>query len=241
MHASLLPLGTLTETPAEGVPTRILDCLLEHMGSKGTLAMPAFNFDFCRGVSFDRANTRCLQMGQLAETLRSWPTSKRSRHPLQSISAVGPLADELCDDAGEYAFKPDSAFGRVLHHDAWVLLFGADFQAASLIHCAEERVEVPYRYWKAFEGDYIEAGSVRRHRCWMYARDLALDPRLKMGPIESELVAQAQLKTVRLGRGTLRLCRARDLLAASETVLLRDRMALVGSLSTGDGKVEARP
>jgi len=227
VHASLLTLGRLAGHDAAAIPTAIVQCLLDVLGPQGTLTMPAFNFDFCKGVAFDRQRTPCSTMGQLAETLRTWPGSRRSRHPLQSISAVGVRADQYTDDAGEKAFTDDSAFGRLLHHDAWVILLGINFQAASHIHAAEERVGVPYRYWKEFRGRYVDAGEEHEHRCWMYARDLQLDPQLNMARIEAELIERRQLATHRLGGGTVRACRARDLVAASEAVLRRDPMALV--------------
>jgi aminoglycoside N3'-acetyltransferase len=227
VHASLLGLGRLAEHDSRATPAAIVRCLIDTLGPRGTLMMPAFNFDFCKGVPFDRQGTPCSAMGQLAETLRVWATSRRSRHPLQSISAVGARADHYTDDVGEKAFTDDSAFGRLLHNNAWVVLLGINFQAASLIHAAEERVGVPYRYWKEFRGRYVDAGQEHDHRCWMYARDLQLDPQLDMARVEAELIERKQLATHRLGGGTVRACRAQDLVVASETVLRRDPMALV--------------
>lgn len=227
MHASLIGLGKLGGHDLADAPRAIVQGVLDHLGPSGTLAVPAFNFDFCKGVPFDRERTPCLQMGQLAELVRTWAGSKRSRHPAQSIAAVGARTAEFCDDPGEYSFAPGSAFARMHDANAWVLLLGVDFQAASLIHSAEERVGVPYRYWKAFHGDYIDGNVRRRHTAYMYVRDLRLDPQLSIRPVELALIERGQLRNRRLGAGQIRACRAQDLVAASEAVLRRDPMCLV--------------
>jgi aminoglycoside N3'-acetyltransferase len=241
VHASLIGLGRVRGHIASVVPQAIVRCLLDYLGPSGTLAMPAFNFDFCKGVAFDRQRTPSVHMGQLAETLRTWPGSRRSRHPLQSISAVGSRAEEYCEDSGERPFADDSAFGRLLRRDAWVVLLGINFQAASFIHAAEERVGVPYRYWKEFRGRYVDNGREHDHRCWMYARDLHLDPQLDMARVEAELIERRQLARERLGGGAVTACRAQHLVTAAEAVLRRDPMALVGTVKHAIGPATELP
>src|SRR5437773_1274335 len=92
MHSSLLPLGILQGSAISETPIALLRCILDHLGHAGTLAMPAFNFGFAKGIPFDRGRTDCAAMGQMAEMLRAWSGSRRSRHPMQSVSAVGALA-----------------------------------------------------------------------------------------------------------------------------------------------------
>jgi aminoglycoside N3'-acetyltransferase len=40
----------------------------------------------------------------------------------------------------------------MLELDFKILLLGADVQAISLLHWVEQRLQVPYRYWKVFRG-----------------------------------------------------------------------------------------
>lgn len=227
VHGSMLRLGRVGDLPlAENAPA-IVDCLLEHLGGDGTLAVPAFNFAFCRGEAFDRWSTPSVKMGTLAETVRMRPGSRRSRHPMQSVAAVGRLAADICDDAPDTAFTPGSAFARLLEHDAYVLLFGSDFQAPSVLHRAEEQVNVPYRYYKEFCGEYIDR-DIREQRCYrMFVRDLAIAPKLLLAPVETELASRGQLAKHRLGAGSLNLFTARNLVDSAVAVLERDPMAFV--------------
>lgn len=46
-----------------------------------------------------------------------------------------------------------------------------------MVHYVEQVIGVPYRYFKTFEGKYIdEQGTERKKRASMYVRDLNIDP-----------------------------------------------------------------
>jgi aminoglycoside 3-N-acetyltransferase len=236
MHSSLLTLGALRDCDMKSAPRALVESFLDYLGPRGVLAAPAFNFGFCRGTPFERERTSASSMGVLAETIRTWPGAQRSRHPAQSIAAIGPAATQLCDDVGLLAFGEGSAFARLVDCDARVLLLGINLQAASLIHGAEESMGVPYRYWKEFRGMYVEGGVEREHTCRMYVRDLTIDPQLIMKPLEVEMTQAGTLRTVPLGRGFVMSCTARHLLAAALALLGRDPFALVPALQGACGQ-----
>ena len=122
------------------------------VSSMGTLAVPAFNFGFARGQPFDRQNTPSDGMGVFAEFVRQQPGVLRTTHPLQSIAVLGRYALDLCQRDTACAFDPGSAFDRMLELDFKVLLLGADIRFVSMVHYCEQKVGVPYRYWKDFTG-----------------------------------------------------------------------------------------
>jgi aminoglycoside 3-N-acetyltransferase len=227
VHASLFPLGKLKDHAAADIPAAFAKCIREYLGAKGTLVVPSFNFGFCRGEPFDRARTPGTRMGVLAEVVRKLPGSLRSRHAMQPVSAIGQHAELICDDKPDTAFSPGSAFATLLERNARILLVGADFQAASIIHVAEERERVPYRYYKEFCGEYVDA-DVSERRCYrIYVRNLELAPKLNMSPVGLELATRGQLRTEPLGGGALRSCDAADLVNAASTVLALDPLGLV--------------
>jgi aminoglycoside 3-N-acetyltransferase len=99
---------------------------------------------------------------------------------------------------------------------------GADVQAASVLHYSEQRVGVPYRYWKEF------SGRIRRGETWqpstyrMYVRDLEMDPRLEIYQVEEALRRRGQWQSVPLNYGSISLCTLSDFVNATSDLLRED-------------------
>ena len=49
VHNSLLNFGIPTDVKINEVPSQIFNSLNTAIGLSGTIAVPAFNFDFCKG------------------------------------------------------------------------------------------------------------------------------------------------------------------------------------------------
>ena len=199
---------------------------------QGTLAVPAFNFGFARGQAYDPARTPAEGMGVFPEYVRQQPESSRTRHPMQSLAVIGKHADELARCDTPSAFDPGSAFERLLDLDFKLLLLGADIQAASIVHYSEQRANVPYRYWKSFQGEVFTHRSdgkpTSRHQTYrMFVRDLELDAHLDLHPIQYALQKKGQWSTTSLNYGAVSLCRLQDFVRAADEILASDPWALV--------------
>jgi aminoglycoside N3'-acetyltransferase len=232
VHSSLLHLGAMAGVAVGELPAAVYRVLRDAVGARGTVAVPAFNFDFCQGACFDPLTTPAKGMGAFSEYVRGLSEARRSKHPMQSIAAVGPDADWLCARDTPSSFDPDGPFDRLVRADARVLLLGAPFQAVSLVHLAEEQVGVPYRYWKSFTGPCRVDGWIEQRTYRMYVRDLARDPRLRLDPIERALAAEGALLGRALGGGRVQAFFARDFLRlalaglrADPEWLVRERVA----------------
>jgi aminoglycoside N3'-acetyltransferase len=197
------------------------------IASQGTLVVPTFNFAFARGEPFDRRFTPSVNMGVFSELVRKHPLAMRTPHPLQSLAAIGRYAADLAARHTLGAFDPGSAFERMVDLDFKILLLGADVQAISLLHYAEQRVQVPYRYWKEFRGR-VRMNDVWEERTYrMYVRDLDLDAQIDLHPVQARLVAQGKWHSQALNYGWLSLCRMQDFVAAVEDFLRADPWSLV--------------
>lgn len=198
---------------------------------QGTLAVPTFNFDFARGVPYHPAVTPSRGMGALAEFVRQHPAARRSPHPMQSIAVVGKYAADLAEREAPSAFDPGSPFERMLELDFKILLLGADIQAISLLHYSEQRLNVPYRYWKEF------TGAVRTPDGWaprayrMFVRDLKLDPRIELYPLQAVLEERGQWRSCAVNYGAVAACRMVDFVRALDERLAEDPWTLVTNRS----------
>ena len=143
VHASLGQAGW-----TEGGALTVVRALLARLGPEGTLVMPAATPELSdpNGSSdglppiFDVASTP-TSMGAIAEAFRTYPGTLRSDHPLNSVCARGPLAQEII---GEHALGFSEAEGtpyeKLYDLAAHTLLLGVGFNRCTSLHFAESRV-----------------------------------------------------------------------------------------------------
>jgi len=193
----------------------------------GTLAIPAFNFAFARGEPFDPQTTPAIGMGALSEYVRQRAEARRTPHPMQSLAVVGRYAADLAGRDTPSAFDPGSAYERMLELDFKLLLLGASIQAVSMLHYCEQRAEVPYRYWKTFTGSYRMPHGWEQRTYRMFVRDLQLDPKTELFPVQSALQEQGKWQSVPLNYGQVACCRLVDFVAEVDRCLEQDAWQLV--------------
>ena len=66
----------------------VLQSFLKTIGNEGTLILPLFNFDFCKGILFDINSTKS-RMGALTELSRAKKDCVRTGHPVYSFGVFG--------------------------------------------------------------------------------------------------------------------------------------------------------
>jgi aminoglycoside 3-N-acetyltransferase len=225
VHSAIQFLGR----PAGGAGM-YLQALRAVIAPGGTLAVPSFNFAFARGERFDPQNTPSDGMGVFSEYIRRQPEAQRTQHPLSSLALLGPLAAELASLDTPGAYDPGSAFERLVELDFKLLLLGASVQAVSMVHYSEQRFQVPYRFWKEFHGLVRTAQGWEPRSYRMFARDLQIDARLDLHPIEKRLRDQGLWHETPLNYGFLSACRLADFTAATDALLAADPWALVANI-----------
>lgn len=193
----------------------------------GTIAVPTFNFAFAQGEPYDPQVTPSVGMGSFSEYVRQLPQSLRTTHPMQSLAVVGRHAVDLARRDTSSAFDPGSASERMLELDFKLLLLGADIQATAILHYSEQRASVPYRYWKDFSGQMktTQGWEIRTYR--MFVRDLDIDPKIELYPVQEILQERGQWSSVKLNYGHISLCHLVDFVAVVDEFLARDPWSLV--------------
>ena len=225
VHSALFALGRLRGVPIRAIPETLTEALLDHLGPGGTLVVPAFNFGFCRGEGFDRQRTPSERMGPIAELVRERPGAFRSRHPIQSVAAVGRDAGAVCAGDPPGAFDDDGPFGHLVRAGATLLQIGGT--TISLAHVPEQLAEVPYRFWKSFTGPYADGGAAETRTYRMFARDLDVAPEPYFERVLDPMRRDGKLAEAPLGAGRLRAFGFRDFVDESLRQLARDPYALV--------------
>jgi aminoglycoside N3'-acetyltransferase len=195
--------------------------------TRSTLAVPTFNFAFARGEPYDPLTAPSAGMGAFSEYVRQLPQARRTPHPMQSLAVVGQHAADLAGRDTPSAFDPGSSFERLLELDFKLLLLGADIQAVSMLHYSEQRLKVPYRYWKDFSGQVRTPQGWQERTYRMFVRDLELDPRIELYPVQRLLEQRGQWSSTALNYGQVACCRLVDFIAALDKFLQLDPWSLV--------------
>jgi aminoglycoside 3-N-acetyltransferase len=222
IHSAIQFLGQ----PVDGIGM-YLKAIQSVIGEKGTIAVPVFNFGFAKGKHFDPQSTPSQKMGAFSEYVRQHPKAMRTKHPMQSLAVIGYHAKDLASRDTASAFDPGSAFDRMYQLGFKLLLLGADERAISMLHYCEQRAEVPYRYWKEFQGQILKTSGWEECTYRMYVRDLDIDPQLTLKPVVSLMKKKNQWSIVPLNYGEISSCSLVDFVEATDQIMINDPYALV--------------
>ena len=137
-------------------PGEILESLLQAVGEEGTLILPLFNFNFPKAKFFDIRNTKS-HMGALTEAARQYPHAVRTGHPIYSFAVLGKESDRFKNLYNYSGYGEDSPFSIIQELNGKIAVIGlSDQNSMTSYHYVEEQNQVEYRYYKEFEGEYID-------------------------------------------------------------------------------------
>lgn len=154
-------------------PQEVFESLLLSLGKEGTLLLPLFNFDFPTSKYFDIRNTPS-QMGALTEIGRLYEGSVRTGHPIYSFAVMGKYSAEFKGVNNKSGYGPDSPFAIIKRLKGKIGIIGlSDQHSMTSYHFVEESNLVDYRYFKDFDGRYIDESGEESERTYsLYVRNL---------------------------------------------------------------------
>jgi len=212
-------------------PIEIIDELLRFVGPKGTLAVPCIPFykeepagisrltdDICQTrLTYDVQRTPTWT-GALSKALMNYAGAVRSRHPLNSMAAVGADAERMMEGNvdGEKPLPcgPTSSWKYCADHDAFIVCLGVDMaHSLTMIHVAEDAWadEWPIKDWyrerlfRIVDGDYEKDVTIRERRPkWAinYAERT----------LKRELISSGILKSGKVGSLSIEMCSSKKLI-----------------------------
>lgn len=218
VHSSYKSLGGV-----HGGPATVIDAFLEILGPDGTLVMPTFNFDFCRGVPFDARETPS-QMGVLTELVRTRPDARRVPHPIYSFAVLGARADECAQIRNTSSYGPDSLFAKLHEWDGKILVIGLSWNdSMTFFHHVEELEGCDYRFMKEFTGEYTDVDGSRSTRTFtMLVRDIDRGVQTMVDPMGALLEQHGVARVGRVGGATIKLVRASELYEFTKREMRRE-------------------
>ena len=207
----------------EGGPQTVVDALLAVLTPAGTLIMPTFNFDFCKGSPWNVRETPS-QMGILTELVRKDPRACRVFHPIYSFAIIGRHQETVCSHRYKSSYGADSVFGRLRELDGKIMVIGLSYtDSMTFFHHVEEMEGVDYRYMKSFAGQVTDwDGTTREDTFTMLVRDIERGVHTEVNPMGA-LMEQAGVITVRqIGEAKASLMKANEVYAFTAREMQRE-------------------
>ena len=137
-------------------PNTILDVAIKKIGKNGTLLLPTFNWDFCKGTEFNYLKTPS-NSGSLTKIALSRNDFKRTKNPIYSFAVSGKNKSFLVNISHHDSFDLKSPFGFLINNKGKNLFIDIDYkESLTFVHVAEQVIGVNYRYLKNFKGNYID-------------------------------------------------------------------------------------
>lgn len=152
------------------IPAAVLDVLVEVVGAR-TLVLPAYTLAFPRSKQFDLRRSQ-PETGILPAHALATGLFQRTSNPMNSYLVYGPQSSEILSRKETTSWGDDSVMAWFGQTNARLLILGERWhRACSFYHRAEEILQVPYRYYKRFNGTMIDMHD-EKHSCSvvMYVR-----------------------------------------------------------------------
>lgn len=167
--------------------------LIQSLGVP-TICFPTFTFSFCNGEDYNVQTSRS-SMGALNEYVRRLPETVRSEDPLMSTVLVGNDQD-LVHSLGKDSIGANSTFDKLHQRGSGVkfLFFGVTVSDCfTYTHYVEERLNMPYRYNRAFSGQITNDGRSWQDTYRLFVRYRGVVPSSN-GLLESDLLRRGLLR-----------------------------------------------
>ncbi len=208
VHSSLSRIGW-----TQGGPASVIAALLEVLGPRGTLVMPAESPQLADPTSeavFDPRTTPTT-MGAIPEAFRSYPGTLRSNHPLGSVCANGHLAREItAQHAIELYEGRGTPFEKLYELDAWTLLLGVGFNRCTSLHYAESLT--PNRRTMISRFPIAEKGAL----IWVEKLSMATDDSTHFPIVGKQFIDGGHVRSGKVGNADALLFSTRALVDFAE-------------------------
>lgn len=180
VHSRLFTIGRvipgMTKTDVAGA---FVSALRRAVGEEGTLIFPTFTLSVCESGHCNLQTTPS-EMGVLSEFVRLMEGVERTPHPFYSVAVLGANQEFLSGLDVSTSFGTHSIFDRLHSFNAsgpglnrvkfLTLGINCPPEGITYIHSIEEKLRVPYRFHKKFEGKISDQGQTQRYAVDFFVR-----------------------------------------------------------------------
>ena len=181
------------------------------IGKEGTLVVPTFSYDYARSNTPFVYEESPGEVCNFSEYVRKKPGAVRSMHPLFSLTAVGPRAEEICGDVGHAAYGERSAFSRLRGVGTTFVFLGAPLgEALTYVHHMEQLYGVNHYFNKAFDAPAYKGGALVPGPWYAFVRYLGCGIEIHIKRFEAELKEKGFLRVLETAKGEIQAVDCED-------------------------------
>ena len=203
-----------------------IDDLLNFVEDVGTIISPAFTYSFTRNEDFYPEFTPGL-VGQFAEAIRLNANTKRSHHPIFSMSVYGKNSASILQSSSSTCFGRESAFESLTKFSGKILCLGCQMESITFLHYIEELANVPYRFHKSFSGQVVTTELSKYVETDYFVRDYKFNTKFNLSKLRQLLTSKGIIKFGVFGRFNIMLIDAVDMLDLTLKQIKSDPFFLV--------------
>ena len=196
LHSDSTVLREITGLNWAEVMNLLKDCFLTVLGDGGTLIVPTFNWDFCKGNKYVHEKARS-QVGMFTNFILSDELSIRSFHPIYSFAGIGPATYNIFNSISKSSFGENSVFHKLHQNNAKIILFNYNL-GTTFVHYVEQKLGVDYRYIKYFTGQVSRDGLEYQDTFDFYARYLDRDINVSLKKLHKYLFKTGKMKRMNI-------------------------------------------
>lgn len=129
------------------------DALVRAVGIGGSIAVPAFFYDYARNQTpFDAATSvPDRSLGVYPKIFLNARGIRRSLCPPVSIMALGARAGDICDSVAAFGYGSQSPWQRLVDLDGKLMFWDVSPRMMTFVHHVEALVGVPHIYNKIYD------------------------------------------------------------------------------------------
>lgn len=136
----------------------LLNELKKIIGTKGTIIVPTFSFNFIKKKIFNPNLTKS-DLGYFSNFFLKDKTTIRSLHPTNSVSSWGKYSNYICKNNGKFPFGINSPYGKMQNLNLKFVNLGCRFYTTSTyVHHLEHLNGFHIRYNKLVKGKIFSSG-----------------------------------------------------------------------------------
>ncbi len=187
----------------------ILDSFLDVIGREGTFIVPTFTYSFPKHKIFD-ATTSKSTCGYFTEMFRKLSNSYRSNDPCVSVSAIGKYAKDFTKNIPVNAYAENSFFDRFYKSEGKICNINLSSSFQTFLHYIERKLNVPYRFDKAFNGIIIKNSKKEKKESIIWVRYLTKGTQVNINSLGLLAEQIGLCKNASIGRGFISTITAKD-------------------------------
>lgn len=204
----------------------LFESIISILRPHQTLLLPAFTYSFCKNRFYNPRITP-PETGVVSLHAMNDKRGIRTKSAINSYFAFGSAASLLGETIGESVWGKGSIAEKLEETDAKILSLGLPISLSTgFMHRIEELEQVPYRYYKNFEGTWEQDGTRQSWEERMFVRSQIVPAELDWSKLEDILKSESLLFST-AEPFIFQSTTARKIIKAGRKMLSSDPLALV--------------